>query len=95
MKSCIFYLLKKLGNVVIRAYLCCPPLRQAVLVVLEKNLMGQGGGEGGLTLMSYCICIPRVLARVVVNIEVLFRSFVVNIFSDIISLTRLGSQLKI
>lgn len=93
MKSCIFYLLKKLGNVVIRAYLCYPPLRQAVLVVLEKNLTGEGGGEGGLTLMS--ICIPRVLARVVVNIEVLFRSFVVNIFSDIISLTRLGSRLKI
>lgn len=45
--------------------------------------------------MSYFICIPRVLARVVVNIEVLFRSFVVNIFSDIISLTRLGSRLKI
>lgn len=47
MKSCIFYLLKKLGNVVKRAYLCCPPLCQAVLVVLEKNLTGEGGGEGG------------------------------------------------
>ena len=47
MKSCIFYLLKKLGNVVIRAYLCCPPLRQAVLVVLKQNLMGGGGWRRG------------------------------------------------
>ena len=69
-----------------------PP--SSVGCVVRKLNVG-GGWEGGLTLMSYCICIPRVLARVVVTIEVLFRSFVVNIFSDIISLTRLGSRLKI
>jgi len=70
-----------------------PP--SSVGCVETKRNRGRGGGEGGLTLMSYCICIPGVLARVVVTIEVLFRSFVVNIFSDIISLTRLGSRLKI
>ena len=30
--------LKKLGDVVIRGYFCCPPLPQAVLSVLNENL---------------------------------------------------------
>ena len=68
-----------------------PSLPSSVGCVETKLNGRRRGGEGGHTLMSYCICIPRVLARVVVTIKVLFHSFVVNIFSDIISLTRLGS----
>ena len=52
----IFYLLKKLGDVVIGGYFCCPPLPQAVLVVTVLNLnlntynvntapRGKGGGK--------------------------------------------------
>ena len=38
-KELIFFLLKKLGNVVIRAYFYCPPLSQAVLIVWKQNLI--------------------------------------------------------
>ena len=38
-KELIFFLLKKLGSVVIRAYFYCPPLSQAVLIVWKQNLI--------------------------------------------------------
>ena len=37
----IFYLLKKLGDIVIRGYFCYRPLPQAVLFVLNINLNTQ------------------------------------------------------
>ena len=46
----IFYLLKKLRYVVVRAYFCCPPLPYAVLIVLKQNLNAERqyciGGKG-------------------------------------------------
>lgn len=60
-----------------------------------KKLNGGGGWRRGPHFDELLHLYPKSFDRVVVNIEVLFRSSVVNIFSDIISLTRLGSRLKI
>ena len=66
-----FYLLKKLGDVVIRGRFGCPLLSQAVGDCVELKLecipsTPHRGGKGKgrcLNLTSYCVSVPRLLTR--------------------------------
>ena len=69
----IFYLLKNLGDVVIRGYFCCPPLPPSNVDCVElkleyrtSTLHREGKGEGRcLNLTSYWVSVSRGLTSVV------------------------------